>query len=178
MSALIEQQHSHDDPQRQAQAMGTASTTTVGARPITFQQAKTAMESKPGDAAHTAVANNPAGVFALQQEAKKGKRAEWQAKREEFERKVAIKATKNPKVEDAVDTMVQKAVSLLIKMNADKKSQQDAIAALGGGKYADPAEATFEVVAAKLKGGSIREKMMLLGTFHETVGKQMLEDGP
>jgi hypothetical protein len=176
MSFEQRQTQEHDQPQRDG-AMALGRDAAVGPRPLTFQQVREANAKDAPAEKKAEVAQQPEAVFALQKEARKGAKAKWQAKREEFERKVAIRATKNPKVQDAVDQMCQKAVSFVLKMHGDKKSQMEAVEKLGFSKFNKGEDPDFAAVVQQLKSGSIREKMTLLGTFHETIGKQMLEEG-
>jgi hypothetical protein len=145
---------------------------------VSFSEVAAANRAKTPDA-NGAVAQNPSGVFALQQEAKKGANPELQRKRAEFERRVAIRSQKNPEVKGALDEMCQKAVSMVIKLYGDVRAQQDAIAKLGGGKFVKPEDAPdFNGVVKMLQSGSIREKMNIITNFQETIGQRMLVEGP
>jgi hypothetical protein len=179
---MSEQVHDRDpESPLTSPAMSPTMGPTVGPRPTAFQMAKAANTApKTPEGFSGAVPGGVTDLLVAQEQArysKDEKKKSLQIKREAFERKVALKMQSHPKVQQEVDKMLQKAVSFVEKMSKDFEEQKASLIAMGHDKYGQGGVPDMETVKKMLKGGSIREKMVMIGNFSETFGKKMIEMG-
>ncbi|MCX5748018.1 MAG: hypothetical protein NT062_36615, partial [Proteobacteria bacterium] len=132
------------------------------------------------------LSTNIEGVRAAQDQSRQGANPELRAKREVFERALALAVLNDGAIKKQVDanldTMCEKALDYITKSRAEHE-RAEGLAALGmksSSGYAgavlagDDTAANSKVMMDVLKSGNARERMIALGKFAELVAGDML----
>lgn len=185
MADLENKQETDTNPNTQQALQGTTAGPSVGRPPPakTAYDIGKALETKdtPSKAKFDEQGVSPSQLLALQQQArtpKDDKKKQLQAAREKFERAVALEAAKKPEIKEEIDKMCEKAVSALLKMHGDAAAQEAALIKMGtdGRALEGTKPPDINKIKAMLQSGSVREKMMMINNFSESLGGKMMKD--
>jgi hypothetical protein len=143
-----------------------------------FETAKAHQKAGPETAV---LSENIPALLAEQDRARAGKDPVLQAKRESFERAIALAILKEGPIRQAIDTelgrLCAKAYDYILKTRATEQERQKAIGSLGtdvAKGYGGAVGKNQDVVLDVLKNGNIRERMLALQNFMQVIGGDAL----